>query len=243
VKCGEERPSCARCIKFETECSYTSAKSTRTSIFRPIYPSVPPNLADQGRPSLFHIDVEGGYQYFHLFASGTSFEILSHSSDIDSLRLILLQAGASQPRIRYALAAPGDLGKTSETAPILQYDDHWGESSPHHQNALKSYSRAVTHMKNAISMGSQSLRMTLLMCFVILCFEAWNGNQVLTIQQMQTGIKLIQEWRNGTKSSLRKSPSISAVEEDLIRVFERLAVLLASYTTARTRSTACNDIL
>jgi hypothetical protein len=52
-----------------------------------------------------------------MFRSRTSFEILSHSPEVESLRLILLQAGTTEPSIRHAVAALGALEKTAEADP------------------------------------------------------------------------------------------------------------------------------
>jgi hypothetical protein len=177
-------------------------------------------------PSHFKIETENGYRYFETFRSRTSFEILSRNPDIESLRLILLQAGSSEPSIRYAIAALGALQKASEAGPkILQYDDHWSKPNHHQQNALKMYSQAIAHMKKDASLENQDLRMTLLNCLVILCFEACTGNQELALRQMQTGISLIQEWNaDATNTDRKSSTSTSPVDEDIIRVFDRLVL-------------------
>jgi hypothetical protein len=196
-------------------------------------------------PSHFKIETENGYRYFETFRSRTSFEILSRNPDIESLRLILLQAGSSEPSIRYAIAALGALQKASEAGPkTLQYDDHWSKPNLHQQNALKMYSRAIAHMKKDASLENNNLRMTLLKCLVILCFEAWTGNQELALRQMQTGISLIQEWNiNATNADRKSSISTSPVDEDIIRVFDRLVLQVLSVTIAKSRSPACPDSL
>jgi hypothetical protein len=175
-------------------------------------------------PSHFKIETENGYRYFETFQSRTSFEILSYSHDIESLRLILLQAGSSEPSIRYAIATLG----ASEAGPnTLQYDDHWSKPNPHQQNALKTYSRAIANMKKDAFLENQDLRTTLLKCLVVLCFEAWTGNQELALRQMQTGISLIQEWNvDATNTDRKSSTSKSPVDKDIIRLFDRLVLQL-----------------
>lgn len=127
VKCGEERPKCARCINFGTSCTYTRTRSPGHGISRFRSAPLAPRLTTEVIPSLFRIEIEEVYRYFEVFRSRTSFKILSRSCDIESLRIILLQACASQSSIRHAVAALGALEKTSEATPAtLQYDDHWG---------------------------------------------------------------------------------------------------------------------
>lgn len=110
--------------------------------------------------------------------------------------------------------------------------DAWKETPlQHHQNALKQYTTAIKEMRQAAFTRKQDLRTTLLTCLVIMCFEAWNGNQDLAIRQIQTGFRLIQAWREeevderderrfvGLESSLTDT-----VEDELVRVFKRLDV-------------------
>jgi hypothetical protein len=192
-------------------------------------------------PSLLKFDIEEAPRYFEVFRSSTSFEILSLSPDTESLRLILLQAGASNYSIRHAIAALGALKMAAETAfPSIQ-SGTCGVSNRHHRTALRLYSCAIAEMNNAVSRGDQDLRTTLLTCLMILCFEAWNGNQALAIQQMQIGVRLIQEGKTGANHSPRGSPSKSEVEDELVRTFDRLAVQVTTYTPSSTHSPISMD--
>jgi len=46
------------------------------------------------------------------------------------------------------------------------------EAYEHHRTALEHYDKAIKRMRRDISYGDQSLRTTLLICIVIICFEA-----------------------------------------------------------------------
>jgi len=110
--------------------------------------------------------------------------------------------------------------------------DAWRETPlQHHQNALKQYATAIKAMRQAALTRKQDLRTTLLTCLVIMCFEAWNGNQELAIKQIQMGFKLIQAWREeevDEKDERRfvglESAMSDTVEDELVRVFKRLDV-------------------
>jgi len=112
--------------------------------------------------------------------------------------------------------------------------DAWRETPlQHHQNALKQYATAIKAMRQAALTRKQDLRTTLLTCLVIMCFEAWNGNQELAIKQIQMGFKLIQAWREeevDEKDERRfvglESAMSDTVEDELVRVFKRLDVQL-----------------
>lgn len=238
VKCSEEKPHCRRCVRSGTACDYITIRVTGDGSSRPRYAALAPNFPSEVMPSSFTIDIEGGYEYFRIFETKTSFEILP---DSEPLRAILLQAAVLQPSLRYGIAALGALEKTSQSASTLQYNDQHMENR-HHRNALGLYSRAITHMKASIAKGEQSLRTTLLTCIVIQCFEGWNGSQMFAVQQIQTGFSLIQKWREENNNPQRPC-SISAVEPDLISVFERLVVLVVSCTADPLVSTACSQIL
>jgi hypothetical protein len=61
---------------------------------------------------------------------------------------------------------------------------------------------------------------------------------------MQTGISLIQEWNaDATNADRKSSTSTSPVDEDIIRVFDRLVLQVLSVTIAKSRSPACPDSL
>jgi len=203
-----------------------------------------PSPTSQAVSHIPHIDIEDGNRYFELFRSKTSVDCLTHTSDVESIRLLLLQAGVVRPSIRYALAALGALEKVSEMAPALPYDDHWGTCSKHHRNALRLYNRAITYMKNDASSGEQDLRTTLMTCLLIICFEAWTGNRVLAIKQMQTGAGLVQAYRGENSGSRSKSgSSIPGIEENLVRVFAHFTTQVVSMTSSEERSPVCHDVL
>ncbi|RDW59244.1 hypothetical protein BP5796_12168 [Coleophoma crateriformis] len=101
-------------------------------------------------------------------------------------------------------------------------------ANEHHQNALKQYAKAVKHMASHASEKKQDLRTMLLTCLLILAFESWTGNMDFAVNQVHTGIRLIQEWKENYKNDedkfTRLSPAPYIVEDDLIQIFCRLAV-------------------
>jgi hypothetical protein len=183
--------------------------------------------------ALFNDDAERGY--FDIFSSKTAFEILP-SFDSGTLRQILLQACVSDPSIRHGVIALGALDKTATSfeafgAPSME--DERRQFAQHHQNALKQYLIAIQYMRAAASSSMQDLRTTLLTCLVIFCFEAWDGLKENAVQQIQTGLRLIRNWRDGQMDERRplEAPPQSAadLEEDLVRTFNRLDVQAISF--------------
>jgi uncharacterized protein (DUF2461 family) len=73
---------------------------------------------------------------------------------------------------------------------------------------------------------------------VIFCFEAWDGLKENAVQQVKTGLNLIQSWREENEDRLRGSASKSnaIIEEDLVRAFSRLDVQAISFAFGEERS-------
>ena len=211
-----------------------------------------PLLANPSK-SLFRSEEE--HHYFEIFCSRTSLSILP-SFDSGTLRQLLLQSCVSEPSIRHAATALGALDKTTETFdritvtfgracstldPLgsqcvvnsLPVDDGRRNPAHHHQNALKLYAAAIRLMRESASGGRQSIRTTFLTCLVVFCFEAWAGLKELAVQQIQTGLELIQDWREeqADEGQLLQSSSKSTamIEDDLVRAFSRLDVQAISF--------------
>ena len=237
VKCGEEKPYCLRCINFGIDCAgYLTpkppkpAKVTNNSGLRPVQRHLLPlpvieevtrfNPSTQLIPSLFETQQE--HDYFETFCTKTIFDILP-SFQSPSLKQTLLQACTDSLSIRNAVSALGALDKTSSSLRSLSAlsldskKESW--ASQHHENALKQYSKAVKHMRSEAFNGESDLRTVLLTCLVILCFEAWNGNHQLTVQQILLAFKLIDTWKqqlpSENSSSLPRNYKMNAIETDL----------------------------
>lgn len=187
---------------------------------------------------------ESDCRYFEIFCSKTAYEILP-CFDVDVIRLMLLQACESEPCIRSAVVAIGALDKTFQTAQDVEniyFDDPSVKPSEHHRHALRQYSRAVKQMRAAAAGGKMSLRTMLLTCLVILAFEAWNGSQQLAVQQIQTAIGLIQDWKTKTRTKTRsllefKEPNSDVVEDNLIQIFSQLAIQVVFFAEKRSAHT------
>ncbi|PVH78706.1 hypothetical protein DL98DRAFT_462014 [Cadophora sp. DSE1049] len=248
VKCGEERPSCHRCLKFGVKCEgYRPANNDtppRPKI-RPLYPkssqSTSPPISLVKSP----FADEEEHQYFDIFCTRTSVEILP-AFDIGMTRQMLLQACYTHASIRHCIIAIGALDKTSSITRDfgrLSLDSlEWTvNANRHHKIALKQYSMAIRLMTAAASNPQLDLRTTLLTSLLVLCFEAWNGNLQLAVQQIHICIKLILEWkaRYGSVNNSGLSPQPTIVEGELIQIFCRLAIQVTFFSPAD--STAASE--
>lgn len=68
-------------------------------------------------------------------------------------------------------------------------------------------------------------------CLVIFCFEAWDGLKENAVQQIKTGLNLIQNWREEIEDGQQGPTSrpSAIIEEDLVRAFSRLDVQAISF--------------
>lgn len=104
-------------------------------------------------------------------------------------------------------------------------------SNSHHTAALKQYTKAISHMNRAASGSQMDMKTTLLTCLLIVCFEAWNGNLHLAVQQVHIAVSLLHEWCASFPASNTLSPGLSPaphiVSDDLLQIFCRLSIQLA----------------
>lgn len=159
---------------------------------------------------------------------------------------MLLQACYTHASIRHCIIAIGALDKTSSIArhferPSLDSLEWTVKANRHHKVALKQYSKAIGLMSEGALRRPLDLRTTLLTSLLVLCFEAWNGNLQLAVQQIHICIKLIMEWkaRHGSVNNSGLSPQPTVVESELIQIFCRLAIQVTFFSPAE--STAVSE--
>jgi len=242
VKCGEEKPECQRCLKFDIKCDgyiplledLKSATSNRNILPRTKKPSrISPNILVP--ISVSPIENEKEKRYFDLFRAQTSFEIMP-PHDSFSIRQMVLQACYSDTSLKRAVIALGALDKTAETTlhfNKLSLDNgaQLASANEHHRFALEEYTKAVTNMRSGDTL--KNVRTALLSVLLIFCFEAWNGNMEMAVRQIQNGVQIIQEWKSTIKDADKTpdfmSPAPNIVEHDLIRIFGRLVIQMSYF--------------
>lgn len=103
------------------------------------------------------------------------------------------------------------------------------EAFEHHRRALEQYDKAIKQMRKDISSGNQTLRTTLLICVVIVIFEAIHGNHMSAAAQLQSGLALVQEWMSRQADTRQhpqgfSSPAPDDVEDYLVQTFGRMEI-------------------
>lgn len=108
------------------------------------------------------------------------------------------------------------------------------EARSHHQHALEQYDTAIKQMRANALRGEQALRVTLISCIVIVCFETLHGNNESAAQQLQMGTRLLQDWklqqRNSDKHALGySSPAPDVVDDVLCQAIGRMEIQTMSF--------------
>lgn len=128
------------------------------------------------------------------------------------------------------LPAPGTTVESRTRLGSANDDAAYSEAYMHHRQALEQYDKAIRRMRNDISSGSQSLRTALITCIIVICFEAIHGNHESAAGQLQSGLKLIQQWVADQQRSLQHhpqgfaSPAPEVVEDFLVQSFGRMEI-------------------
>lgn len=128
------------------------------------------------------------------------------------------------------LPAPGTTRESRTRERTRSTDDPGSESYMHHRHALENYDKAIRRMRNDICSGNQSMRTTLIICIIIICFEAIHGNHESAAGQLQSGLALIQDWVAKQKRSLQlhpqgfSSPAPEVIEDFLVQSFGRMEI-------------------
>jgi len=247
VKCGEEKPYCRRCVTFGSICDGYAHIYRKSETGQPKYKAIrvlqPKSSQVIKNPFAIQFQNEKESWYFDKFCSKTSYEILPDFNS-RTLRQMLLQASQEDPAIRHIIVALGALDVTNEHTP--PFPESHGSQPRHQLDALEQYTGALKHMKAGVSKftyliqpnfsqraslsGTQEFRIVMLGCLAIICFEAWNGNHTLAVQQIQIGLKMVHlHLRDILEDRARivGQPSLGndkIVEADLIRAFSGLDV-------------------
>lgn len=104
-----------------------------------------------------------------------------------------------------------------------------GEAYLHHRQALEQYDKAIKRMRNDIASGTQGRRTTLIMCIILMCFEAIHGNHISAAGQLQSGLALIQDWKANQRNADKhpqgfSSPAPEVIEDFLVQTFGRMEI-------------------
>ena len=216
-----------RCTNHGVTCAGYRQKLSRNSqskALRPLRPCT--SLQQPGLQS--PIGSFEDSQYFHLF-------IHEKTSRYDGVyqsnvwRRLIPQISQREPFVMDAVVA---LGAISQHSDRLKNNSDCGSSKSdfdelarHEMYALIRYDRALRSMRQALKRSDDNIRLALIACLLVFCFETNLGNQQSAITHAVSGVKLLRDWQSSHSTSLSpadRSPVPRYVEDELVQSFARL---------------------
>ena len=257
MKCDETKPSCLRCLRFWGKCEGYPAPKLRSlrqslkagkeefvsskAVSRPLLPR--PQYASDG--VILYQDLGGElfrnaleHRYFQIFRNQT----VSAMPGLFTSSLwerVILQACHQEEFIRDAAVAIGALStcgrklvEDNRAAPQAMV------ATGDYRFALRQYGRAVKSMRERLSNEEENLRIVLIGCLMVVCFEGLQGNSFQALEHAVAGHKLLQGWlaRRSYSQSRKEgiaSPEELTVEDDLVQAFSRLDLQVMTYVDPR----------
>ncbi|KAF7541547.1 hypothetical protein G7Z17_g11934 [Cylindrodendrum hubeiense] len=178
--------------------------------------------------------------YFEIFRTHTANE-LSGYFDFEFWTRRVLQECHAEAAIKHAVIALGALYQTLEQTSEPAARDASGANNRqqavmgHWQIAIKRYSDACNALVGLNSQDQKSNK-TLIMANVLLaCFDSFIGDHRQAINQIQTGLVLLERLRTQQHDRFLASssaPPEDPLEEELVTMFTRLAIQAKSYDMA-----------
>lgn len=192
LKCGEERPSCYRCVKSGWQCDgYEHVSSLPASTIVPlpsILPRTPP-LSPCPPPSLYtptiaqNLDDLEQY-YFQSFIDEVSVQLQGH--DAFFWRGLALQESVETFSVRHGLVAIGALAKSTGKTVCGNYQLDTTQGT-HREFALQQYQKAIRGLRESIPCleEEKGVRTTLVSCLVLAFFDNFIGNGGFALQHIR----------------------------------------------------------
>lgn len=209
MKCGEEKPSCIRCLRFGTTCEYfphftlDTASSPSTLIVL--------SALRNGRDSR-------GFDYFrHNTLSG----LMGYGHSSEFWNQTVLQLCEASPAVLHAV-----LGLSALHEDLLSGRSVAATASGN-LTFLQQYNKSIKLLR--FSEESHAVSITLTCCILFVCLENFSGNYDRALAHLQSGLSILQNWR---KEDLRSAFEVR-VRENITQVFRRLDLQATTFMNSR----------
>lgn len=222
VRCDEQKPACARCMKSGRQCDGYSIDGRRPNQDPLQVVLWQPNTLAVHRLS---VDVPGNgrerraFQFFRE-KSAADFPGFFESSFWGRL---VLQASHAEPSIRHAVIALGSLHE------LIRHNE-WKVGRAYDSFALQQSNKAIGHLNQNIGSTEQpSTEMLLMSCAIFICIESLQGNYESALRHIEGGVRIFRHWqaessRCSSPRTARSSPHHQSVDNEIIQIFSRLNV-------------------
>lgn len=188
----------------------------------PIQPRLPPPPTVYAPTIIIH-ESEEEREYFQFFRDHTAHELAGYYDPSFWTILIVQEAYALAP-IRYALVAIGALNKSFASASMCdgKVTDLQTVDQTHHQFAVSHYIKAIQALNKHISDSkAPQLRTALIACILFACFETFEGSLQASRQQVNEGLKLLQNYYAGTPGSKSWTSATATTSTDPVQNSDR----------------------
>jgi len=152
---------------------------------------------------------------------------------------LIPQISEREPFVRHAISAIGALGKHSKSRQLQSYAPGAVSTGQDYQYALKLYGKSLQGMREAIATGKQDLRIALIACLLVFCFEGMLGNQQTAVAHAESGLRLLFNSAIGNFSgkSLKAQKALvhQDFEHDLVEAFGSLDLQVLLFIDRRSK--------
>ena len=247
VKCDEAMPACLQCLRTRREChgyQHNRIPCKQIPAALPLPLLLPKtNIASQLSypPSTFLFNNDQEAFCFDYFCKRMASN-LSGPFDSALWSQLIPQACQTHPPIRHVVFAVSALNFMSESDQSLSKSPEQRaaveKTEKYRQFALQHYSKALHQMRSAASENKENIRILLMACILVVCFETLYGKHESALAQVQTGIGLLNNCFDTNSSPVTKTMNISSpctcvIEEELVQSFARLDIHVLTYMKSR----------
>lgn len=210
IKCDEAKPACLRCTSTGRSCDGYSAPKGPPADSRNekqlVHVATSP-VTHYLNSTFFESDQE--YRAFDYFRSQTAPE-LALAMKSNFWQSLVLQLSHYDPAIRHAVVAFGFLSERLHINGVLTSDNK--EANQRHAFACLYYYRAIKELRKRLDgEAEKSVEFTLISCFLFICFEFLQGNDVGVLAHLRSGLKIFRSAQHELK--LEKVGHISLSSE------------------------------
>lgn len=191
MKCTSTGRACDGYAVKEVSANDTQAKTrTNTQVIR----VQPPTISNE-----LNVVLAGTYQErrgYHFFVSHTWPQLsvaINESSPGATLfcNSLLFQASHLDSAIRHAVVAAGSLDERLQINQVLTSDNE--VANRRHEFACSQYCKAIGALREKLSSSVEPpTELTLMTCFIFVCFEFLQGNDAGALTHLKSGLEILQ---------------------------------------------------
>ncbi|KAH7407147.1 hypothetical protein BKA64DRAFT_572310 [Cadophora sp. MPI-SDFR-AT-0126] len=196
LKCGEEKPSCRRCVKSGWHCDgYDHVVNLPAAAPLTLTPIRPRSISSSSSPSSsptaslytpsLSLDLYDEEQrYFQSFIDDVSIHLQGH--DAFFWRGVALQESRTNFSVRHAIVAIGALARSTDRSLCGSHRMDTSHGS-HREFALQQYEKAIQGLRESMTHieHSKGIRASVISCLVLAFFDNFIGNGGFALQHIR----------------------------------------------------------